>query len=333
MALEECLTALEYGSSCIAFSSGCGATATLLHTLKMGDHVIVCDDVYGGTNRYMRRFFTDNHGMNAEFVDITDVTNVTKAIKKETKMLWIESPTNPTLKLIDLDVVIKEVRKVDPNIKIIVDNSFASPYISSPLLLGADVAYHSITKYIGGHSDIVMGALIFKDNEYMKRAHYAAMSLGVNPGAFDCYLALRGIKTLELRVIQATKSAYHLAHFLEKHPNVDSVIYPGLKSNKYHEVAKKQMRGFGGMISFRVKGGKEQASKFLKACKVFTLAESLGGVESLAQVPALMTHASVSAEERATLGITDNLIRLSLGVEDTDDLIEDADRALEASQK
>lgn len=317
----------------MTFASGCGATATLLHTLKMGDHIVVCDDVYGGTQRYMRKFFADNHGMTADFIDITDIQNVVNAIKKETKMVWIETPTNPTLKLIDIEECVKVVKSVSTDIKVIVDNTFSSPYISSPLLLGADVAYHSLTKYIGGHSDFVMGGLVFKDTDYHKQVFYTSYSLGANPSAFDCYLALRGIKTLELRVLQGTKSAFHIAHYLENHPSVDSVIYPGLKTNKFHAVAKKQMRGFGGMISFRVKGGKEQASKFLKNCKVFTLAESLGGVESLAQSPAFMTHASVDPAIRATLGITDNLIRISLGVEDMDDLIADIDSSLQASQK
>ena len=216
-ALEQCLTAIEYGKQAITFSSGCGATATLLHTLKTGDHVIVCDDVYGGTQRYMRRFFNEKHGMEPEFVDITSVENVIKAIKENTKMIWIETPTNPTMKVIDIEAVAREAKAVNKDILIIADNTFSSPYITSPLLLGADVAYHSITKYIGGHSDIVMGALVFKDEELAKKVHFAAYTLGVNPSPFDCFLALRGLKTLELRVHQATRSAYHIAHFLEKH--------------------------------------------------------------------------------------------------------------------
>lgn len=248
-------------------------------------------------------------------------------------MVWIETPTNPTLKVIDIQGIVEASKKFNPEIIVVADNTFASPYITSPIKLGADISYHSLTKYIGGHSDLVMGALVFKEEDaYYKRVMLAAMSLGACPGPFDCYLALRGVKTLELRILQATKSAYHLAHFLEKHPHVDSVIYPGLKSHKQHELAKKQMRGYGGIISFRVKGGKEHASKLLKATQIFTLAESLGGVESLAQVPAMMTHASVPAEIRATLGITDNLIRLSCGAEDTEDLIADMDQALQASQ-
>lgn len=332
-ALEECLTALEYGVGAITFSSGCGATATLLHTLQSGDHVICCDDVYGGTQRYMRRFFNEKHGMEAEFVDISDAQNVMKAIKKNTKFVWIESPTNPTMKVIDIKTICEGVRAINPDIKVIADNTFSSPFISSPLLLGADVAYHSLTKYGAGHSDLVMGALVFKDAEYRKQVFFAAYTLGACPSAFDCYLCLRSLKTLELRILAATRNAYHVAHFLEKHPAVENVIYAGLKSHKSHEIARKQMRGFGGMLSFRVKGGKEQASKFLKALKVFTLAESLGGVESLAQVPFFMTHGSVPLEVRKQLEITENLIRLSVGIEDMDDLIADVSNGLEASQK
>lgn len=189
-------------------------------------------------------------------MDISDVSNVVKGLKKNTKMIWIESPTNPTMKVIDINAICKEVKAIDPEIIIVADNTFCSPYISSPLLLGADVSYHSITKYIGGHSDVVMGALIFKDQDYAKKVHFAAYTLGVNPSPFDCYLALRGLKTLEVRILQSTRSAYHIAHYLEKHESIENVIYPGLKSNKYHEVAKKQMRGFGAMLSIRIKGGK-----------------------------------------------------------------------------
>ena len=210
-------------------------------------------------------------------------------------MVWIETPTNPTMKLIDIQEVSKAVKAIDPNIIVVVDNTFSSPYLTSPLLLGADISYHSLTKYIGGHSDFVMGAAVFKDKALHDKVYFAAYSLGANPSPFDCYLALRGLKTLELRVVESTKNAYHIAHFLTTSPHVETTIYPGLKDNRYHEVAKKQMRGFGGMITFRIKGGKEQVSKFLKALTIFTLAESLGGVESLAQCPAFMTHASVPA--------------------------------------
>lgn len=301
---------------------------TILHTLQQGDHILVCDDVYGGTQRYMRKFFGDKHNLQADFADISDTENVIKGLRKDTKIVWIETPTNPTMKLVDINEVATAAKKFNPEIIVVCDNTFASPYITNPLLLGADIAYHSITKYIGGHSDIVMGALVFKDKALHDKCFYAAASIGACPSPFDCFMAMRGLKTLEQRVITATKNAFHVAHFLEKHPTVEATIYPGLKSNKHHERAKKQMRGFGGMVSFRIKGAREQTSKFLKAMKVFTLAESLGGVESLAQCPALMTHASVPEDVRKELGITETLVRVSVGVESLDDLIADLDQAL-----
>jgi len=234
------------------------------------------------------------------------------------------------MKMIDIEAVAQLAKK--HNIVTVCDNTFASPYLQSPLLLGIDVSYNSCTKYLGGHSDLVMGAIVTNDEELYKKIYHASFSLGANPSPFDCYLLHRGIKTLEVRVTRSTGNAYHLAHYMEKNELVESIIYPGLKSHPQHEIAKKQMRGFGGMISFRIKGGKEQVSKFLKALKVFTLAESLGGVESLAQCPAFMTHASVPLERRIQLGITDNLIRLSAGIESVEDIIEDIHQALLASQ-
>ena len=246
-------------------------------------------------------------------------------------MVWVETPTNPTLKVIDIHAVSEIAHK--HGAFVVTDNTFCSPIIQSPILLGSDVVYHSCTKYLGGHSDVVMGAIATNDEELYKKIYAASCSLGANPSPFDCFLMNRGIKTLEARVTNATRSAYHIAHFMEKHDCVDSVIYPGLKSHPQHEVAKKQMRGFTGMLSFRVKGGKEQVSKFLKALKVFTLAESLGGVESLAQCPYYMTHASVPEETRAALGITPNLIRLSCGLESLEELVADVEQALKASQQ
>ena len=332
-ALEKCLAAVEYGEYAITFASGCGATASMLHTLQQGDHILVCDDVYGGTQRYMRRFFKEKHGFKADFADISNTENIKKGLTKETKILWIETPTNPTLKLVDIAEAVKVTKEFNKDIIVVSDNTFATPFLQNPMLLGADVTYHSITKYIGGHSDFVMGALIFKDKALHDSVFYASCSIGANPSPFDCFLALRGLKTLEQRVIASTRSAFHIAHFLEKHPAIQDVLYPGLKSNRFHEVARKQMRGFGGMMSIRIKGEKEQVSKFLKAVKVFTLAESLGGVESLAQCPAFMTHASVPEDIRKELGITANLVRLSVGVESLEDLIADLAQALEASQK
>lgn len=330
-ALEKLIAGIEYGKYSVTFASGCGATAAILHTLKSGDHIVVCDDVYGGTQRYMRLFARDKFGLEVDFVDMTNLENLENVIRENTKLIWIETPTNPTLKIIDIQKTVEIAKKVGAFT--VVDNTFATPFLQNPLLIGADVVYNSCTKYLGGHSDVVMGAIATNNEELYKKIYAASCSLGANPSPFDSFLMNRGIKTLPVRVSQATGTAYHLAHFLERHPNVDSVIYPGLKSHPQHEIAKKQMRGFGGMISFRIKGSKPEVSKFLKALKVFTLAESLGGVESLAQVPFFMTHASVPAETRDKLGITENLVRLSVGIESTDDLIEDVDQALKASQE
>ena len=267
----------------------------------------------------MRLFARDKFGMEVDFVDKTKLSNIEEKIKENTKLLWIETPTNPTLKVIDIEGACKIAKK--HGIFTVVDNTFATPILQSPILLGADVVYHSCTKYLGGHSDVVMGAIATNDEELYKKIYAASCSLGANPSPFDCFLMNRGIKTLAARVKTSTENAYHLAHFMEKHECIENVIYPGLKSHPQHDVACKQMRGFGGMLSFRIKGSKEQVSKFLKALKVFTLAESLGGVESLAQCPYYMTHASVPEETRALLGITNNLIRLSCGIESRGDLI------------
>lgn len=255
-ALEKCIAAIEYGKYCITFSSGCGATATIVHTLKTGDHIIVCDDVYGGTQRYLRLFSQNNYGIDVEFVDMTNIETLTKAIKETTKMVWIETPTNPTMKLIDIDAAIKATKKINPKIKVVVDNTFATPYLQSPLLLGADISYNSCSKYIGGHSDLIAGAIVYNDDDFHKEVYMAAKSMGANPSPFDCYLMLRGLKTLEERVIKSTSNAYHLAHFMEKQGAIESISYPGLKNFPYYEIAKKQMRGFGAMITFRIKGGR-----------------------------------------------------------------------------
>lgn len=330
-ALEKVIAAIEYGKFCTTFASGCGATAAILHTLKSGDHIVVCDDVYGGTQRYMRLYARDKFGIQVDFVDQTDIALLEAAMQENTKLVWIETPTNPTLKVIDIEEACKVAKK--HGAITVVDNTFATPLLQSPLLLGADVAYHSCTKYLGGHSDVVMGAVVTNNEELHKKIFVASYSLGANPSPFDCFLMNRGIKTLKVRVEQATKTAYHLAHFMQRHEFVEDVIYPGLKSHPNHEVAKKQMRGFGGIISFRIKGEKPQVSKFLQSLKVFTLAESLGGVESLAQCPYYMTHASVPEETRKALGITNNLIRLSVGIEDLEDILSDVNQALNISQQ
>jgi cystathionine gamma-lyase len=273
------MSSLEYGKYSIAFASGCGAMTALLHLFKTGDHFVVCDDVYGGTQRYMRLFSKEKFGFEIDFVDMTNIENVQKAIKPTTKMIWVETPTNPTLKLIDLEAIAKLAK--EKNILTVGDNTFCNPYLQSPLLLGIDISLNSCTKYIGGHSDVVMGVLVFNCEKLYKELFLAAKSIGACPSPFDSYLCIRGLKTLEVRTMQICRNGYHLAHFLEKHPLVEKTIYPGLKSHPQHEIARKQMRGFGGMISFLIKGGLEQASKFLRAVKVFTLAESLGGVEGI----------------------------------------------------
>jgi cystathionine gamma-lyase len=247
-----------------------------MHLIKTGEHVIVCDDVYGGTQRYLRLFSEATYGVQVDFVDMTNIDNIKNAIKENTKLIWIETPTNPTLKLIDLEAVANLGK--ERKILTVADNTFCNPYLQSPLLIGADIVVNSCTKYLGGHSDLVMGVVVLNDEELNKRLFMAAKSIGASPSPFDCYLCLRGIKTLEIRTERICENGYTLANYLEKHPLVEKVYYPGLQSHPQHELAKKQMRGFGGMVSFLIKGGLEQASKFLKSLKVFTLAESLGGV-------------------------------------------------------
>jgi len=325
-AFERCLASLEYANHCIATSSGCAAMTTILLLLSSGDHVISCDDVYGGTQRYMRRIASEKHKIDFDFVDLTDLDVVKKAIRKNTKLIWIETPTNPTLKCGDIQKLCQIAK--EHGILTVVDNTFASPYLQSPLLLGADMVVHSCTKYIGGHTDLLMGAICLNDKELYDKLLFTAKSFGPSPSPFDCYNALRSLKTLKIRVETTVKNAYVVANFLNNHPNVSKVIYPGLKEHPQHEIAAKQMRGPGGMITIYVKGGLAEARKFLENLKIFTLAESLGGVESLIESPAIMTHASVPVEVRKQLGIEDNLVRLSVGIEDLGDILNDLDHSL-----
>lgn len=271
------MTALEYGDSAITFSSGIGAIASIILSLKQGDHILVTKDVYGGTQEYIKVYGVSHHGIEAEFTDFTDIPDLLQKIRKTTKLILMESITNPLLKVIDIQRICTQAKKINSELKIIVDNTFCTPLITSPLLLGADVSMNSVTKFIGGHTDIIMGVLVFKEREYRNKIHFTAYTVGTNSSAFDSYLALRSLKTLEVRVKQATKNAFHIAHFLEGEELVEEVMYPGLKNNKYHELALKQMRGFGGIVTFALKGGKAEVSKFLRACKVATLAASLGG--------------------------------------------------------
>jgi len=323
-ALETVIASLEGGSHGFAFSSGMSATDSVVRLLSHGDHVVVSDDVYGGTYRLFTKVM-ERFGLEFSFVDTSDIKVLERAIRPSTKMLWIESPSNPLLKLTDIRSASKIARS--KGILTIVDNTFMSPYFQRPLELGCDIVVHSTTKYLGGHSDVVGGAVVSKDPEISERLKFIQNSAGAIPGPFDCWLVLRGIKTLALRMERHNANAQAVAEFLENHSKVEKVIYPGLKSHPQHALAKRQMTGFGGMVSFWPKGGMASSRVILRSTRLFVLAESLGGVESLISCPSAMTHASVPAEARKKTGIRDDLIRLSVGIEDADDLIEDLDRS------
>lgn len=324
-AYEACLANLEGGKHGFAFASGCAASTTILHLVKSGDHVIAGDDMYGGSFRLMDKVIRHN-GIDFSFVDLTNLENFSKAIKPNTKMLWLETPTNPTLKLVDIRKL--SALAAAKGIMTVVDNTFMSPYFQRPLELGATIVVHSTTKYINGHSDIVGGALVTSDDALAEKIQFLSNSMGGIQGAFDSFLAMRSLKTLAVRMKAHELGAGAVARYLEKHPKVEKVIYPGLASHAQHALAKEQMSGFGGMITFYVKGGLSGARSLLESVKIFALAESLGGVESLIEHPAIMTHASVPADVRKTLGIDDSLVRLSVGIEDVDDLMGDLDQAL-----
>lgn len=323
---EKCIAALENGKHCLLYASGLAATMNVTSLFSAGDHVVAMDDLYGGSNRYFRKV-AERMNIHTTFADLSNLDAVKSSIKPNTKMVWIESPTNPLMKLVDIEAVSKVVHE-HPGIIVVVDNTFMSSYFQRPLELGADVSIHSLTKYMNGHSDVVMGAAIVKDDSLCDRLRFLQNAVGAVPSPFDCYLVNRGLKTLALRMQAHMKNGLHVARWLEKNPRVTKVVHPGLPSHPQHELAKRQMRGFSGMITFFIKGGVEEASTFLSSLKIFILAESLGGYESLAEHPAIMTHASVAKEERESLGISDALIRLSVGIEDVDDLIEDIDQAL-----
>ncbi len=326
-ALENALASIENGTRGLAFSSGLAATDCVLRSFKAGDEIIAMDDLYGGTYRMFTRIYA-NSGIKFHFVDMNDLAKFESLINENTKLVWVETPTNPLMKIAD----IAEIAKITKKHKILfaVDNTFATPYLQKPLDLGADIVMHSATKYLGGHSDVIAGALIVKDAELASQLHFQQFATGATLGPMDSFLVLRGIKTLSLRVQRHCENGAKIAEFLLNHPKVERVYYPGLPSHPYHDIAKKQMiGGFGGMVTFTFKSGKkEDAISFLEKVKVFTLAESLGGVESLANHPALMTHASIPEDKRKEVGITDDLVRLSVGVEDAEDLIEDLQQAL-----
>ncbi len=327
-ALEENLAALEGGSFGFATASGCNATDVLLHLLSAGDHVVCVDDVYGGTSRLLRTVWS-RHGVNVSFANLSE-RPISEFATAQTKMIWVETPTNPMLKIIDIARIAEWAAKQSPRPLVVVDNTFATPVFQKPLALGADIVVHSTTKYLNGHSDVVGGAIVVKSQELRDRIHHIQNSTGGVSGPFDSWLVLRGIKTLALRMKRHEENARELAGWLEKHPKVASVVYPGLASHPQHELARKQMSGFGGMITFFLKGALPEARRFLETVKLFSLAESLGGVESLIEHPAIMTHASLPAETRKQLGISDSLIRLSVGIEHIDDLRADLDLALKS---
>mgnify|MGYP001087815632 CR=1 FL=1 len=327
----------ELDASCggFAFSSGLAAIGCALELLDAGSHVVSMDDVYGGTNRQFQRVRKRTQGLEFDFVDMTDMSKVERAVRPETGMVWIETPTNPTLKVVDIAAVREVVKSKAPNCLVCVDGTFTSPVNQRPLEHGADIVMHSVTKYLNGHSDVVGGVLVTGDPELAERVRFLQNAVGSVMSPFDSYMTLRGIKTLAVRIRQHNASAQEIAERLEKHEMVERVVYPGLSSHPQHAVHRKQTAeggGGGGMITFFIKGGLAEARAFLEAVRVFTLAESLGGVESLIEHPAIMTHASVPAEMREELGISDTLIRLSVGVEETADLMADLDRGFEAAK-
>ena len=324
-ALEQNIASLEDGRYGLAFSSGMSAAAAITQLLDGGDHIICCDDVYGGTFRLFENVLKRYH-LECDFVDMTHAQSLEAHIKKNTRLVWLESPTNPLLKCIDIEAVAHVTKK--HHILMAVDNTFATPFFQKPLNLGADIVMHSTTKYLNGHSDVIGGAIVTNDQDVNERLRFLQNAVGAVPGPFDCFLVLRGIKTLAVRMERHGENAIKIARFLENHTKVKRTIYPGLESHPEHAVAKKQMSGFGGIITFFIKGGLEAARGFLERVKVFSLAESLGGVESLIEHPAIMTHASVPKEIREKTGITDDLIRLSVGIENVEDLIEDLGNAL-----
>jgi cystathionine gamma-lyase len=324
-AYQNCVAELECGKHALAFASGMAAMDSILHTLKSGDHIVSCDDVYGGTFRIFDKVYKQL-GIETTFVDLADLSKAEAAIQDNTKLIWIESPTNPLLKIIDIRKI-SELGKAK-GIKTVVDNTFMSPYFQTPLKLGADIVVHSITKYMNGHSDVIGGVVVTNDTATYDQLKFYQNSVGAVPAPWDCFLVMRGLKTLHIRMERHAQNAEKIAKFLDAHPNVDRVVYPGLESHPQHAIAREQMSGFGGMLTFFIKGGLPEARSFLEKVQIFTLAESLGGVESLIEHPAIMTHASIPAEVRKELGIFDNLVRVSCGIEDANDLIKDLEQAL-----
>lgn len=326
-ALEKLIAGLEGAEQCACFASGCAAMDAVIKMFKPGDHIIASNDLYGGSYRLFTEVFQP-YGIDFSFVDMTDMEIVKNAATDNTKLLWIETPTNPLLRIVDIQALTDFADS--NNILSIVDNTFASPYLQLPLELGADMVLHSTTKYLGGHSDIIGGAVATSDPEIMEKIRFQVKTTGGVPGPMDCYLTLRGIKTLSVRVQRSVDNAKQVASFLDDHPQVDEIRYPGLKNHEQHELAKKQMHDFGAMVSFSlIDDSQEKAKKFMSRTNIFLLAESLGGVESLVSHPASMTHGSIPRKVRLEAGLKDSLIRLSVGIEDADDLVEDLDQAFD----
>ena len=327
-AFEECIASLENGEVGFGFSSGVAAISACVELLAPGDHVIAMNDLYGGTVRLFNEIKTLSQGIEVTYVDMTDIQNVLDAKTDKTKMIFVETPTNPLLRVVDLSAIADFAKS--EGILSVCDNTFASPYVQQPLSHGIDIVFHSATKYLGGHSDLIAGALVIgkKDEELIARMANIVNSLGPVTGAFDSYLILRSLKTLAVRMERHCENALAIAQHFENHKEISEVIYPGLTNHPQHELAAKQMNGFGGIISMNIKGGLEKSKRFLEQTKIFALAESLGGVESLIEHPALMTNASLPKDRREAIGISDGLVRLSVGIESLDDLIEDIEQAL-----
>jgi cystathionine gamma-lyase len=325
-AYERCVAALESGTDAFAFASGMATTATVLELLDAGSHVVALDDLYGGTRRLFERVRRRSAGHSFTYLPFTAADELREALRPDTRMIWVESPSNPLLKLVDLEAVATLARQ--RNILSVVDNTFASPWCQRPLEQGFDLVVHSATKFLNGHSDVIGGVCVTASKAIAEQLAFLQNAIGSVPSPFDAFLVTRGLKTLAVRMERHCANAMVVAERMERHPKVHSVIYPGLASHAQHALAKRQMRGFGGMVSMRTKGGLAETRRFLERCELFTLAESLGGVESLIEHPAIMTHASIPNDVRASLGITDNLVRLSVGIEDADDLVADLEQAL-----
>ena len=325
-ALEDCIAALEEGKAGFAFASGMAAETTIMHLLKTGDHVISGDDIYGGTYRLFENVMKD-FGLEFTLLRMDDRRKIEEAIRPNTRMIWIETPSNPLLNIVDIELVVDIAKRY--NLMTVADNTFATPYFLRPIEYGVDLVVHSTTKYLNGHCDVIGGAVVTTTDGLTERVQFLLNAMGTGASPFDCWLVLRGIKTLPVRMAQHEENAAQVATYLEKHPKVKKVFYPGLKSHPGHEIAMKQMEGFGGVVSLEIDGGIDAVNSFLRSVSIFSLAESLGGVDSLIEHPATMSHAAMPEEVRREVGITDSIIRLSVGLESADDLIEDLEQALD----